>query len=97
MPGLGLIAGPLPAAAADPEGSARRLERAGAAAAPSRLLDGIADGAQVYFTHSYAADITAETVATTTHAAPFASVVERRSCSACSSTRRSPVTSGCGC
>ena len=43
---------------------------------PSRLLEGIPDGAQVYFTHSYAADITAETVATTTHAAPFASVVE---------------------
>jgi imidazole glycerol-phosphate synthase subunit HisH len=43
---------------------------------PSRLLDGIADGTQAYFTHSYAADITAEAVATTTHAAPFASVVE---------------------
>ena len=43
---------------------------------PSRLLDGIAEGTQAYFTHSYAADITDETVATTTHAAPFASVVE---------------------
>jgi imidazole glycerol-phosphate synthase subunit HisH len=43
---------------------------------PSRLLAGISSGTQAYFTHSYAADITDETVATTTHAAPFASVVE---------------------
>ena len=42
----------------------------------SRLLDGIASGTQAYFTHSYAAEITAETVATTMHAIPFASVVE---------------------
>jgi glutamine amidotransferase len=44
---------------------------------PSRILEGIPDGTQAYFTHSYAADITEETAATTTHAAPFASVVER--------------------
>jgi glutamine amidotransferase len=43
---------------------------------PSRLLDGIESGTQAYFTHSYAADITPEAVALTTHAAPFASVVE---------------------
>ena len=43
---------------------------------PSRLLAGIAGGTQAYFTHSYAAEITPETVATTTHVAPFASVVE---------------------
>jgi glutamine amidotransferase len=43
---------------------------------PSRLLEGIEPGTQAYFTHSYAADITPEAVATTTHAAPFASVVE---------------------
>ena len=43
---------------------------------PSRLLTGIEPGTQAYFTHSYAADITPEAVATTTHAAPFASVVE---------------------
>lgn len=43
---------------------------------PSRLLAGVPSGTQAYFTHSYAADITGETVATTTHAAPFASVVE---------------------
>jgi len=43
---------------------------------PSRLLAGIPSGTQAYFTHSYAADITAEAVAVTTHAAAFASAVE---------------------
>jgi glutamine amidotransferase len=43
---------------------------------PSRLLAGIAQGTYAYFTHSFAADVTEDAVATTTHAAPFASVVE---------------------
>ena len=43
---------------------------------PSRLLEGIGSGTYAYFTHSYAADVTPEAVATTTHAAPFASIVE---------------------
>jgi glutamine amidotransferase len=43
---------------------------------PSRLLEGVPDATQAYFTHSYAADVTDDAVATTTHAAPFASVVE---------------------
>lgn len=42
----------------------------------SRLLAGIASGTQAYFTHSYAADVTTQTVATTTHGIAFASVVE---------------------
>jgi len=44
---------------------------------PSRILEHAADGAQVYFTHSYAAPITDATGATTAHGRPFASVVER--------------------
>jgi glutamine amidotransferase len=44
---------------------------------PSALLDGVADGAQVYFTHSYAAPLTEATVAATTHGARFTAVVER--------------------
>jgi glutamine amidotransferase len=44
---------------------------------PSRLLEGVAAGAQVYFTHSYAAPVTADCTAVTTHATPFAAVVER--------------------
>ena len=44
---------------------------------PSRLFDGIRDGSQVYFTHSYAAPVTNDAVAVTTHGVPFASAVER--------------------
>jgi imidazole glycerol-phosphate synthase subunit HisH len=43
----------------------------------ARLLAGLASGSQVYFTHSYAAPLTADCVASTTHANAFASVVER--------------------
>jgi glutamine amidotransferase len=43
----------------------------------SLLLEGIKDGTQVYFTHSYAAPITRAAAATTEHGARFASVVEQ--------------------
>jgi glutamine amidotransferase len=43
----------------------------------ARLLAGLASGSQVYFTHSYAAPVTSDCVASTTHANTFASVVER--------------------
>jgi glutamine amidotransferase len=43
----------------------------------SRLMAGIAPGAQVYFTHSYAAPITPETAAVTEYGQPFAAAVER--------------------
>jgi glutamine amidotransferase len=45
--------------------------------AGSRLLRGVEPGAQVYFTHSYAAPVTTDCVASTNHCATFASVVER--------------------
>ena len=44
---------------------------------PTRLLDGLQSGAQVYFTHSFAAPVTRDTAAATTHRDAFASVVER--------------------
>ena len=44
---------------------------------PSTLLAGLPDGAQAYFTHSYAAPPTADCVASTEHGVAFASVVER--------------------
>jgi glutamine amidotransferase len=44
---------------------------------PSRLFDGIQTGSQVYFTHSYAAPVTHEATAVTTHGVRFASGVER--------------------
>ena len=44
---------------------------------PARILEGLQSGAQVYFTHSFAAPITEATAAATTHRDRFASVVER--------------------
>jgi glutamine amidotransferase len=41
------------------------------------ILEGVGDGAQVYFTHSYVAPLTADTAAATTHGERFASVVQR--------------------
>jgi len=43
----------------------------------SWLLEGVPTGAQAYFTHAYAAPVTAETVATTLHGVTFASAVEK--------------------
>ena len=40
------------------------------------IVDGVADEAQVYFTHSYVAPITDDTVAVTTHGEPFAAAVQ---------------------
>jgi imidazole glycerol-phosphate synthase subunit HisH len=43
---------------------------------PSRLLAGVAEDAQVYFTHSYAAPVTKEAAATCEHGAVFAAAIE---------------------
>ena len=85
--GLGVIPGRIARLDGDAE---RRLKvphvgwnsldfRSAAAGSPggARLLQGLSSGAQVYFTHSYAAPITAECVASTEHASQFSSVVER--------------------
>ena len=44
---------------------------------PSRLAAGLTESPKVYFTHSYAAPLTPETVATTDYGATFATMVER--------------------
>ena len=44
---------------------------------PSWLLDGVVDGDQVYFTHSFSAPMTSDCVASTTYGVQFASAVER--------------------
>lgn len=44
---------------------------------PSSLLDGIGDGAQAYFVHSYAAPVTADCLARCGHGEYFAAVVQR--------------------
>ncbi len=49
-----------------------RLRKRGATA----LLDGIADGAQTYFVHGYAADEDDNTIASSEHGARFAAVVQ---------------------
>jgi glutamine amidotransferase len=44
---------------------------------PSRLLAGLEPGAYVYFTHSFAAPVTEDCVASTTHPDAFSAAVER--------------------
>lgn len=44
---------------------------------PSRLMEGIKDHTQVYFTHSYAAPVIDETVAICEYGVPFSAAVER--------------------
>jgi len=41
------------------------------------ILDDVPDHSQVYFTHSFVAPVTGDTVAVTTHGEPFAAVVQR--------------------
>lgn len=48
-----------------------------AKARPSRLLNGIESGAFVYYSHSYCAPVTAETVATTDYCGTYSAAVER--------------------
>lgn len=75
LPGLGLLKGQcfkLPSSVKVPHVGWNALE----IAHPSPLLDGIASGTQVYFTHSYAAPVTADCVAGTSHGATFAAAVQ---------------------
>ena len=87
VPGLGVITGRIARLDNDP---IRRLKvphvgwnalefrpSTSLRATSSRLLEGLSSGAQVYFTHSYAAPVTSECVASTEHANTFSSVVER--------------------
>jgi len=78
--GLGVIAGRITRLSGDPTHRLKvphvgwnSLDFRGGA----RLLQGLPTGSQVYFTHSYAAPVTPECVASTTHANTFSSVVER--------------------
>ena len=91
LPGLGLLAGrcyrlsghPPPSAATGGQGAGTTLKipHVGWNSLDLRrrtpLVSGVAPGAQVYFTHSYAAPVTGDTVAVTEHGEPFAAIVER--------------------
>lgn len=80
VPGLGVLPGRVRRLLGNSE---RRLKiphvgwNALEQARPSRLLAGLDPGSHVYFTHSYAAPVTADCVGATTHAEPFAAAVER--------------------
>ncbi len=49
---------------------------------PTRLMTGVAEGSQVYFTHSYAAPITSDTAASCEYGVRFSAAVERENVSA---------------
>jgi glutamine amidotransferase len=75
-PGAGLFRGQCSRFAAgvkSPHVGWNRIELA----APSRLLRGVADGAFVYYTHSYRAEVTSGTVAGTRYGGDFSAAVER--------------------
>jgi glutamine amidotransferase len=48
---------------------------------PTRLMAGVSEGSQVYFTHSYAAPITADTAASCEYGVSFSAAVERENIS----------------
>ncbi len=76
LPGLGALAGQcarLPAVVKVPHVGWNSLD----VTRPSPLLEGVSSGTQVYFTHSFAAPVTADCVAATTHGATFAAAVQR--------------------
>jgi glutamine amidotransferase len=76
LPGLGALEGHctrLPAVVKVPHVGWNSLEFTKS----SPLLEGVADGTQVYFTHSFAAPVTSDCVAATTHGTRFAAAVQR--------------------
>ena len=77
VPGLSVIAGVcgrIPPAVKVPHVGWNDLE----IRKPSRLLADVEDGASAYFTHSYAAPVTAATVAQTEYGITFTAAVERQ-------------------
>jgi len=80
VPGLGLMQGRIARLAGNAEAQLK-VPHVGWNALdvrrPGRLLAGLPSGAQVYFTHSYAAPVTDTCAACTAHANVFSSVVER--------------------
>jgi glutamine amidotransferase len=78
LPGLGLLSGRSVRLQADPDvkvphvgWNSLTMQQA------TSIVEGIATGAQVYFTHSYVAPVNGDTIAVTEHGSVFASVVQR--------------------
>jgi glutamine amidotransferase len=80
-PGLGLLAGHCYRLPSESNGTTVKIPHVGWNALDIRrgdsIVDGVTSGSQVYFTHSFAAPTTADTVAVTVHGRPFAAVVQR--------------------
>jgi glutamine amidotransferase len=80
VPGIGLLPGQCVRLHGDPDAGVK-VPHVGwnALDTPrsSLLLAGLPSGTHVYFTHSFAAPVTADCVGATTHGEPFAAAVER--------------------
>jgi glutamine amidotransferase len=79
--GLGVLAGRCYRLRASAGGGRLKIPHVGwnslEAVRDGSIVEGVAPGAQVYFTHSYVAPITGDTVRSTEHGEAFASVVQR--------------------
>jgi len=79
--GLGLLAGRCYRLPGESNGTSVKIPHVGWNALDVRredsIVDSVASGSQVYFTHSFVAPITADTVAVTEHGQRFAAVVQR--------------------
>ena len=86
-PGLGLLSGTcyrLKGSGADPgtgTGGAIKVPHVGwnslVVKNDASIVAGVTSGSQVYFTHSFVAPVTGDTVAVTEHGEPFAAIVQR--------------------
>ena len=84
-PGLGLLSGRCyrlkGAATEEPQVKVIKVPHVGwnslAIERAAPIVAGVATGSQVYFTHSFVAPITDDTVAVTEHGEPFAAIVQR--------------------
>jgi glutamine amidotransferase len=80
-PGLGVLAGRIFRLSGENRASRLKIPHVGWNSLEMRrdapIVDGVPAGSQVYFTHSYVAPVTGDTVAATAHGQEFASVVQR--------------------
>jgi glutamine amidotransferase len=78
LPGLGLLGGQCSRL---PANSGIKIPHVGWNALElqreASIVDAVEPGSQVYFTHSFVAPVTGDTVAVTSHGEPFAAVVQR--------------------
>lgn len=79
LKGLGMLSGT--SVRLDSHGGAVKVPHVGwnslAIQSDAWITDGVPDGSQVYFTHSYAVPVSDAAVAVTEHGSPFAAVVQR--------------------